>query len=123
MQKTIFCDIDGCILHHGIDYIQNSYNSEPKIIPGSKEKLFDWYCYGHNIILTTGRPEHERLKLEAFFSKNGIFYHQLIMNCGANARYLINDRDPKILTNKAFSINLTRNVGLGNINLDKDGMS
>lgn len=123
MQKTIFCDIDGCILFHGINYIEEAYSLEPQILPGSKEKLFNWYCYGHNIILTTGRPEHERSKLENLFSKHGIFYHQLIMNCGANARYLINDRDPKIFTNKAFAINLKRNTGLGEVDLDKDGVS
>lgn len=115
MMKTIFCDIDGCILVHPKNYL-STYKTEPKYIPGSKEKLFEWYCLGYIIILTTGRPDHEAQKLKDMFARDGIFFHQLITNCGAGPRYLINDIDPLYSTNaKAIGINIKRNKGLSTL--------
>lgn len=114
--KTIFCDIDGCILLHPTNFI-NSLTSEPKeakFLPQVKEKLLDWHCQGHRIILTTGRPGRMRKDLEAILDGNKIFYHDLIMDCGSGVRVLINDIDPRSPdVDKAVAINLNRNDGIG----------
>lgn len=115
--KTIFCDIDGCILKQHNDFLTGIVlHVEP--LPQVKEKLLEWHCQGHRVILTTGRPGTMRQYLEAQLFSNGIIYDQLIMDCGSGARILINDIDPKFPhTNKALSINIERNQGIGDIYL------
>ena len=119
--KTIFCDIDGCILVHHSDFL-GSLTSDPdkvKFLPQVKEKLLDWHCQGHKIILVTGRPGRMRKDLEAILDGNKIFYHDLIMDCGSGVRVLINDIDPRHPdVDKAVAINLKRNDGIGVINDD-----
>lgn len=119
MMKTIFCDIDGCILVHPESFLSHYIKgSEPKFLPGVREKLLDWYTDGYRIILTTGRPESERQKLTAFFAEKGVFFNQLIMDCGSGIRYLINDIDPLFpMRNKAVAINIERNEGIRGIDL------
>lgn len=46
----------------------------------------------------------------------GIFYDQLIMGIGGGSRVLINDRKPDG-SDTAFSYNVDRNYGIGNINI------
>ena len=113
-QKTYFCDIDGCILKHHDDFLNGILDVEP--LQGVKEKLLEWHCQGHRIILTTGRPGTMREFLEDQLFVNGILYDQLVMDCGSGVRILINDVDPKspeIM--KAQAINLTRNLGIGEV--------
>lgn len=113
-QKTYFCDIDGCILKHHDDFLNGMLDVEP--LPGVTEKLLEWHCQGHRVILTTGRPGTMRQYLEAQLFSNSIIYDQLVMDCGSGVRILINDIDPKspeIM--KAQAINLTRNLGIAEI--------
>ena len=120
MTKTIFLDIDGCILEHPKDFLNR--HSERlhslNILPGSREKLLEWFCEGIKIILTTGRPECQRQDLISFFSKEGIYHHQLILDCGSGVRCLVNDIDPKDPSVfKALAVNIERNQGLTAITL------
>jgi hypothetical protein len=120
--KTIFIDFDGCILHHdSINYLNvHSQNRlDPSwLIPGAKEKLLDWFCKGYRIIITTGRPECQRQMMTEFLAKAGIYCNQLVLDCGAGVRYLINDIDPNDLNvNKAVAVNIQRNAGLDNIDI------
>lgn len=113
-QKTYFCDIDGCILKHHDDFLNGMLDVEP--LPGVTEKLLEWHCQGHRVILTTGRPGTMRDFLEEQLFVNGIIYDQLIMDCGSGVRILINDVDPKKpKVMKAEAINLTRNLGIGEV--------
>jgi ribonucleotide monophosphatase NagD (HAD superfamily) len=87
-----------------------------RLLPGTLEKISDWDKKGYNIILLTGRRESSRKQTEEQLSKVGIFYDQLIMGVGGGKRYLINDLKPDGDT-AAYSINLIRNAGIGNIDL------
>ena len=110
--KTIFCDIDGCLIEH-----QNHYSSPPKLLKGTLEKLKEWDRCGHRLILTTGRRESSRKITEKFLSKNDITYDHLIMGLGPYARILINDIPPDGLKETAIAINLTRNKGITQIKI------
>jgi hypothetical protein len=110
--NTYFCDIDGCILEQTENFFMGM--TAPKFLPGTREKLLEWHVKGAKIILTTGRPETQRENLEKLFKDNQVFYDKLIMDCGCGVRILINDIDPRRpQQEKALSVNLTRNKGIG----------
>jgi hypothetical protein len=119
--KTIFLDFDGCIVTHSENYL----NDHDKIldisnlIPGSKEKIFEWYCKGYKIIITTGRPECQRSMMTEFLAKAGIYCNQLVLDCGAGVRCLVNDIDPvKPDLIKALAFNIKRNDGLSKVEIE-----
>ena len=123
---TIFLDFDGCVLEHSTEDYFITHDKEwldwkeftNKLLPGVREKVLDWYCQGHIIIITTGRPEIQREILTNFLAKAGIYCHQIVMSCGSGPRYLINDIDPLHPSQpKAISINIDRNEGIGNLDL------
>ena len=114
--KTIFCDIDGTLLKHfpaGQSF--NSY--EPKILPGTIEKLLEWDKKGYTIILTTGRKNSMRKITEKQLEIAGIFYDQLIMGIGGGVRILINDYKPNNTEETAVAITLERDFGISKINI------
>jgi hydroxymethylpyrimidine pyrophosphatase-like HAD family hydrolase len=124
MTKTIFCDLDGCILYHPQDYIGASFSPlRFTVLGGAKDKLLSWHIQGFKIIITTGRPDSQKEELERLLAHEGVFFHKLITDCGSGPRYLINDREPGKLTNKAFAINLDRNVGIWSVDLYQDSTS
>lgn len=107
--RTIFLDIDGCILK--VD--GTNWFSERDVLPGVQKQMLRWWNLGYKIILTTGRPECMRELTAKNLQAHKLFYHQLIMDCGNGVRILINDLKPydeSIPT--ARSINIKRNVGL-----------
>ena len=122
--KTIFCDIDGCIISHYKNYLVQ-YNQGglaaapehlyPGILPGSADTLLDWWGKGYKIILTTGRPEIEYHALATFLSLSGIYFHKLIMECGSGVRILINDIPLDSTYKKAEAFNLLRNAGISTL--------
>lgn len=117
---TIFCDIDGTLVNHpGYPEIENLPNEthELKLLPNTLKKLWEWDRAGYNIILTTGRRESMRTATEKQLTKAGIIYDQLIMGLGGGKRYLINDRKPYGTEDYAYAINLTRNDGIGDIQI------
>ena len=111
---TIFCDIDGTLVHQGTDI---PYKREATVLPGVIEKIYEWAQNDYTIILTTGRKESEREKTIKQLDDNGILYDQLIMGIRSGKRVLINDIAKKE-ERKAFAINILRNKGLANINLE-----
>ena len=111
--KTIFCDIDGCLIKH-----QNVYNNEMQLLDGAIEKIKEWDRKGYRLILTTGRRESAREITERNLALIGIAYDQLIMGLGPNVRVLINDlRDDDSETNTAEAYNLIRNKGIKNLDI------
>tara|TARA_R110000824_G_scaffold32871_3_gene105937 strand:- start:660 stop:1004 length:345 start_codon:yes stop_codon:yes gene_type:complete len=111
-QKTIFCDIDGCLIEH-----QNFYNVDMKPIGGTLETIKDWDRSGYRLILTTGRRESSRKITEEQLSKAGIFYDKLIMGIGGGHRILINDKKPNSDSDTATAINLDRNSGIKGLDI------
>jgi ribonucleotide monophosphatase NagD (HAD superfamily) len=114
--KTIFCDIDGTLIHHTGDIIDQC-KGNTSILVGTLDKLREWDRKGYNIILTTGRREGMRDLTEALLNRMGIIYDQLIMGIGGGTRVLINDRKPNSEEDTAIAINLTRNKGIYEINI------
>lgn len=113
--KTLFIDIDGTILKHEIETFTADPSYEPTVLPGSIEKLKEWKSKGYIIILTTGRPA-SRIDTEKQLQKLGIPYDHLLMNIGAGARFVINDKKPDgKLT--AGHFNPDRDHGIGDIDI------
>ena len=121
---TLFIDIDGTLVSFPDteDEYRKIARGEQKLflLPGVREKLWEWESKGYKIILTTGRREMFRYETERALKYAGIGYEQLIMSVGCGPRYIINDRKPGIKNGKkdtAFAINVDRNEGLENVEI------
>ena len=121
---TLFIDIDGTLVSFPDteDEYRKIARGEQKLflLPGVREKLWEWESKGYKIILTTGRREMFRYETEYALKRAGIGYEQLIMGVGCGPRYVINDRKPGIKNGKkdtAFAINVDRNEGLENVEI------
>lgn len=120
--KTIFCDVDGVILKQPEKFLdlykKVIINPFGDVIPESRDKLFEWYTKDYTVILTTGRPEQEREVMTNYLMNNGVYFHQLIMNCGSGIRYLVNDVNPhQPETMKAVAVNVERNKSLSGVDI------
>jgi|TARA_Y100000310_G_scaffold188523_1_gene188481 hydroxymethylpyrimidine pyrophosphatase-like HAD family hydrolase len=118
--KTIFCDLDGTLTEHPAssqDISKYNLKQEMRVLPGTREKLWEWDKKGYFIILTTGRKEGMRKSTVEQLRKAGIIYDQLIMGFGGGDRILINDRKPDSSRDTAFAINLDRDTGVADLDL------
>ena len=115
--KTIFCDIDGTLVNHCGDITHNILN-EPVILENVIESIKQWDKLNYKIILVTGRKESYRKQTEIQLQSLGIAYDQLIMGITNGDRVLINDRKKNSLRDTAYAINITRNEGLKDINIE-----
>jgi len=119
--KTIFCDVDGTLTEHpnsgDNDITRYDLDQEMIILPGTKEKLWEWDKKGYNIILTTGRKEGMRKSTVKQLRKAGIIYDQLVMGIGGGDRILINDKKPGGGRDTAMVINLDRDKGVADLEL------
>ena len=113
--KTVFCDIDGTLLEHTGDIINNLKIST--VLTNVKETIKQWDRNNYTIVLTTGRKESTREITEEQLSKIGIVYDQLVMGLPNGPRILINDKKTNGIRNTAYAINLVRNKGLQNLDL------
>jgi hypothetical protein len=116
LPKTIFLDIDGCILLHNGGNVSECLGVEPKILPGVSEKIDYWENLGYKIIITTSRKESLRKFTEEQLLQVGVAYDQLVMGLSMGERILINDLKPNG-THTARAIELVRNEGLTKIDL------
>jgi len=114
MKKTIFLDIDGCLIEHKGN-LSTQILSKPTLLPGTIEKLNEWEAAGHRIILTTGRKESMRKFTEQQLLELGIFYDQLVMGLNRSERIVINDGKPVGDMVTASAIQIKRNEGIKNI--------
>jgi len=122
--KTIFADIDGTLIEFPKTYEKFKsipHNKNVKVLPGVIDKLWRWASEGHNIILTTGRNESMRKITEKSLQRAGIIYDQLVMGLGPGKRYVINDVNGDHDT--AFAINVKRNEGLEEVDLNTPRMN
>jgi ribonucleotide monophosphatase NagD (HAD superfamily) len=118
MSNTIFCDIDGTLVHYNSDEIEKQLHPDTKLCltPGTKEKLSTWIKNGDKIILTTGRKESVRKVTEKQLSDLSITYDQLIMGV-VGKRYLINDRKEGNKGPSCTAITVDRNEGIGHLDI------
>lgn len=114
--KTIICDIDGTLIKHYTPDYTSKPNFIPEILDGTLLKLNEWEKKGYRIILITARKKSMKNITKKQLSSLGIFYDDLIMGVTSGERYLINDTKPNN-KNTAFSINLIRDKGIGEINI------
>lgn len=115
--KTIFCDIDGTLLEHSGDILENA-RMDPLVLKDVETRLKEWDRNNYTIILTTGRRESTRKETEIQLRKANIIYDQLIMGLPNGDRILINDKKVRGVRNTAYAINLVRNHGLEHVQLD-----
>jgi histidinol phosphatase-like enzyme len=108
--KTIFCDIDGTLIHHYGDIVLN-YSEPPILLNDVAENIKVWEKANYRIILTTGRKECIRKITEDQLLSLGIVYDQLIMGLPNGDRILINYRKPNSQRDTCYAINLDRNKG------------
>jgi quercetin dioxygenase-like cupin family protein len=120
--KTIFCDIDGTLLKH-FGNIKDNIDNEPIILDNVLNTIHQWEKLNYKIILTTGRKECTRKITEEQLSKCGIVYDSLIMGITNGDRVLINDKKTNGISNTAYAINLVRNKGLANYNLNSKNVT
>ena len=118
---TIFSDIDGTIWKHEYD-VRHSMNGTQRLLPGVFDRFLEWHRQGFKIILTTGRPDSLREETERQLRELGIFYNQLVMDCGPGPRVLINDMEARAddskFTSKAFAVPLIRDHGMENLKIN-----
>jgi len=121
---TLFIDIDGTMVEfpHTGDHYKSIANGTEKmrLLPGVKEKLWEWETKGYKIIITTGRREMFRAETVKALKEAGIGFDQLVMSCGSGPRYIINDRKPGMINGKtdtAFGINVNRDQGLTHLQI------
>ena len=91
-----------------------------ELLPGVLERMRLWEAQGHNIILTTGRRESVRERTESELQRLGIPYDTLLMGLVDGGRVVINDIGS--VGNKAFSVNLVRDAGWGDIDWNNVGL-
>ena len=112
--KTFFIDIDGTLLTH-VGGTAKILKSKQKALPGVIDQLDEWIYSGHQIVLTTARPETIRKFTEKQLRKLGIPYDQLVMGITHGERILINDDKPEFYTQTARGITVPRNCGLADV--------
>jgi quercetin dioxygenase-like cupin family protein len=120
--KTIFCDIDGTLLHH-FGNVSDNISKDPIVLNNVLEKIAEWEKLNYKIILITGRKESTRKQTESQLSKAGIYYDSLIMGITNGDRIIINDKKPNGIINTTFAVNLVRNKGLLNCNLSSKNIT
>ena len=93
MNKTIFSDIDGTLVHQVPFESIDPFKS--KALPGVVDKMISWFKSGHHIVLTTARPESLRHETIQEMDILGIPFHQLVMGIGRAERVLIYNNSDK----------------------------
>jgi hydroxymethylpyrimidine pyrophosphatase-like HAD family hydrolase len=114
--KTVFCDIDGTLLAHTGDILENLQTTS--VLPHVLESIRKWDKLNYRIILTTGRQESTRRQTEQQLMNAGIVYSDLIMGLPNGSRVVINDKKPNSIENTCYAVNIPRNEGLAHLDLD-----
>ena len=109
-KNTYFCDIDGTIFKYRKFETYTTTDAEP--IETTVDKLNEWYDEGHQIVLTTARPEELREHTLIELTDAHVPYDKLIMGIERGPRYVINDMDPNKPGQRAIAINLKRDKGI-----------
>jgi mannose-6-phosphate isomerase-like protein (cupin superfamily) len=120
--KTIFCDIDGTLLHHH-GTIDDNAKKEPIVLPNVLNSIQQWEKLNYKIIIITGRKESARKATEEQLFNAGIVYDSLIMGITNGDRIILNDKKPNGIRNTTYAINLVRNKGLENYNLNSNNVT
>lgn len=108
LRSAYFFDIDGVIYENGSEFWTPKWG-ENKILMDAKNKINELFNSGNQIILTTSRPEKFREITIKQLNRDGVLYHQLIMDIFHGTRYLINDYSDTNPYPSVKAINTKRN--------------
>ena len=111
--SIVFCDIDGVICRYKGP--NHAYNEDPELLPGVMDFFVKCLREDVRIVLTTGRKQSDKEATVNQLRKLKIPYDEIIFNCGAGKRVLINDKKPNNNENTAVAINLIRDEGMANV--------
>ena len=106
-RSTIFCDIDGTIIHAQPKY---RYHEDPVKLENNIQRLLELAEQGNDIIFTTARPKSAHEVTESMLKKLGFKNFVLISGLQNAKRILINDFNNANPYPRAISINLKRNT-------------
>jgi quercetin dioxygenase-like cupin family protein len=119
--KTIFCDIDGTLFHH-FGNVNDNITKDPIVLDNALTRIAEWEKLNYKIILITGRKESTRKQTEQQLSSTGIYYDSLVMGITNGDRIIINDKKQNGIRNTTYAINLVRNKGLANCNVNSSNV-
>ncbi|MBI2596901.1 hypothetical protein HYW41_01980 [Candidatus Daviesbacteria bacterium] len=106
-QKTYFIDVDGVVVKNGGQYCKPFWGTTEGLPENIKviNRLFD---LGNYIILITSRKEKYRQITVKQLKREGVKYHQLIMDLNHSSRVVINDFSKSNPFPAAISVNIPR---------------
>lgn len=105
-RKTWFLDFDGTLVE------QRSYLSDEDYIIEGTHRLFSEFIKENDfVIITTGREECHRSRIESFMNKNGFRYDLIICGLPTGPRVILNDIKPDG-SRTAFAFNSVRDKGV-----------
>lgn len=111
IRPTIFCDIDGLLLHHHGFGAGQQWHCSQTSIKGAMNFLDLLEKKGWYIVLVTARKECAREDTIRHLRDNGLIYDQLIMGVSSGPRILLNDSKPDY-PETAFAMTLVRNASI-----------
>jgi hypothetical protein len=106
--KTIFCDIDGCLVKNGGEMFDPEWGTA-EALPNNIATINRFYDTGKvKVILTTARPSSIKTETEQQLSKFGVRYHFIVFDLPHARRFLVNDFAESNPYPSAVAINLKR---------------
>lgn len=110
---TWLIDFDGCVVVH------NGYrHGADQLLPGVAE-FWQSLPTGDAVIILSARGEELRALTETTLQTAGLRYDRLILGLPHGERIVVNDRKPSGLKT-AFAVNLPRDTGLGQLQVNID---
>lgn len=105
-RKTWFLDFDGTLVE------QRSYKSDEDYILEDTLHFFKNVVKNEDfVVITTGREEEYRSRIESFMSKHGLKCDMIICGLPTGPRIVVNDIKPDG-TKTAYSFNVKRDYGV-----------
>jgi mannose-6-phosphate isomerase-like protein (cupin superfamily) len=110
--KTIFCEIDGVIL-------SDRTGDVPICLASVSEQFSKWKELQYKVVLTTSRPESRREETEYVLREMRLEYYTMVMGLPEGGdRVLINAKMENGVENRAFALNLVKNGGMGEVEVE-----
>lgn len=108
-KPTIFCDIDGTIIHNQVRVGENSYFTPVKPLENNVKRLLELQKDGAEFIFTTSREKQYQDITEQVLKDLG--FENFVLLCGLqnSRRILINDYNKSNPYPRAVAINIHRN--------------
>jgi NDP-sugar pyrophosphorylase family protein/thiamine kinase-like enzyme len=110
--KTYFFDIDGVLFEHDAGHHSKEERYSYPLVPIQQniDLVKSLRHDGADIVLTTARPDRERVSLENCLKNNSIPYSKIIMGLSGGPRILVNDLKPSSpFSATAIAVNTERN--------------